>query len=72
MKRYSLKGKGTPNKLKSPVGGGGVDCIALHSLDLDARRGWVVSTTPWLLYPQERPGNHCTGSQTGPKAVLSM
>jgi hypothetical protein len=34
--------------------------IALLFLDLDARRGWVVSTTPRPLYPRERPGTHCT------------
>jgi hypothetical protein len=30
--------------------------IHLLILNLGARRGWVVSTTPWLLYPRERPG----------------
>jgi hypothetical protein len=35
--------------------------IALHCLDLGARRRWVVSTTPRPLYPRERPGTHCTG-----------
>jgi hypothetical protein len=34
--------------------------IALLILDLGARRGWVVSTTPRSLYPRERPGTHCT------------
>ena len=28
------------------------------------RWGWVVSTTPRPLYPQERPGTHCTGDWT--------
>ena len=23
--------------------------------------GWVVSTTPWPLYPRERRGTHCIG-----------
>jgi hypothetical protein len=27
--------------------------------------GWVVNATPRPLYPQERPGTHCTGSWTG-------
>jgi hypothetical protein len=34
-------------------GGGGV--IALHSLDLGAKRGWVVSTMPRPLYPGKDP-----------------
>jgi hypothetical protein len=34
---------------------GGVEVIALLILDLSARRGWVVSTTPRPLYPRERP-----------------
>jgi hypothetical protein len=38
-------------------------------LNLGARRGWVVSTTPRLLYPQERPGTHCTGGWVGPGPV---
>jgi hypothetical protein len=33
-----------------------------------ARRGWVVSTTPRPLYPQERLGTHCTGGWVGPRA----
>jgi hypothetical protein len=51
------KGKGTPNRLESPEGRGTV----LHSLDLGARRGWVVSTTLRPLYPQERLDTHCKG-----------
>jgi hypothetical protein len=35
--------------------------ILLESLDLGAKRGWVVSTTPRPLYPRERPGTHCGG-----------
>jgi hypothetical protein len=35
--------------------------IALLILNLGARRGWVVSTTPPPLYPREIPGTHCTG-----------
>lgn len=31
---------------------GGGRGIALPILDHDARRGWVVSATPWPLYPQ--------------------
>ena len=32
--------------------------------------GWAVSTTPRPLYPQERPGTHCTGGWVGPRACL--
>ena len=32
--------------------------------------GVVVNATPWALYPQERPGTHCTGGWVGPRAVL--
>ena len=35
------------------------DRAPTHSL-LAARTGWVISTTPRLLYPRERPGTHCT------------
>jgi len=30
--------------------------------NLGARCGWVVNATPRPLYPQERPGTHCTGA----------
>jgi hypothetical protein len=46
--------------------------IALPFCDLGARRGWVVSIMPWLLYPQERPGTHCTGGWVSPKAGLDV
>jgi hypothetical protein len=46
--------------------------IALHSLDLGARRGWVVSTTPRPLYPRERPGTHCTEGWVGHRAGLDL
>jgi hypothetical protein len=46
--------------------------IALSFLDLGARRGLVVSTTPWPLYPRERPGTHCTGGLVGPRAGLDV
>ena len=32
--------------------------------------GWVVNTTPRPLYPQERPGTHCTGGWVGLRAGL--
>jgi hypothetical protein len=44
--------------LEGPEGSRGV---ALLSLDLGARRGWVVSTTPQPLYSWVRSGTHCTG-----------
>src|SRR5215475_3046711 len=47
-------------------------CIALSFLDLGARRGWVVSTTPRPLYPRERPGTHCIGGWVGPRAGLDV
>jgi hypothetical protein len=46
--------------------------IALLIIDLGARRGWVVSTTPRPLYPRERPGTHCTGGWVGPRAGLDV
>jgi hypothetical protein len=46
--------------------------IALLFLDLDARRGWVVSTTPRPLHPRERPGTHCTGGWLGLRAGLDV
>jgi hypothetical protein len=46
--------------------------IALLILDLGARRGWVVSTTPRPLYPWERHVTHCTGGWVGPRAVLDV
>ena len=32
--------------------------------------GWVVSTTPRPLYPQERPGIYCINGWVGPRAGL--
>src|SRR5215468_7776901 len=46
--------------------------IALSFIDLGARRGWVVSTTPRPLYPRERPGTHCTGGWVDPRAGLDV
>jgi hypothetical protein len=46
--------------------------VALLFLDLGARRGWVVSTTPRLLYPRETPGSHCTGGWVGLRAGLDV
>jgi hypothetical protein len=42
------------NRPEGPEGGRG---IALLFLDLSARRGWVISTTPRLLYPQGQSGH---------------
>jgi hypothetical protein len=46
--------------------------IALLFLDLDGRRGWVVSTTPRPFYPRERPGTHCTGGWVGLRAGVDV
>jgi hypothetical protein len=46
--------------------------IAVLILDLGARRGWLVSTTPRPLYPWERPGTHCIGCWMGPSAGLDV
>jgi hypothetical protein len=34
--------------------------------------GWVVSTTPRLLYQWERPGTHSTEGWVGPRAGLDV
>jgi hypothetical protein len=46
--------------------------VALLFLDLGARRGWVVSTTPRSLYARERPGTHCTAGWVGLRAGLDV
>jgi hypothetical protein len=46
--------------------------IALLFLNLGARRGWVVSTTPQPLYPRERPGTHCTEGWVDLRAGLGV
>jgi hypothetical protein len=40
--------------------------------NLGAGREWVVSTTPWPLYPWERSVTHCTGGWVGPRAGLDV
>jgi hypothetical protein len=35
-------------------------------------RGWVVGTTPWLLYLRERPSIICTGDWMGIEAGLDV
>jgi hypothetical protein len=57
------------NGFESPEGGRGRG-IAIDSLDLGARRGWVISTTPRPLYPRETPGTQRTGGWMGPRAGL--
>ena len=49
---------------------GGVEVQLYSFLNLGARWGWVVSTTPRPVYTQERPGTHCTEGWLGFKAVL--
>jgi hypothetical protein len=46
--------------------------IALVILNLGARRGWVVSTTPRPLYSRERAGTHRTGGWVGRRADLDV
>jgi hypothetical protein len=46
--------------------------IALLILDLGARKGWVVSTTPQSLFPRQRPGAHCTRGWVGPRSGLDV
>jgi hypothetical protein len=66
-----IKVKVPRNRPEGPEGGGGRS-IALLFLDLGARRGWVVSTTPLSLYPREKPGTHCTEGWVGPRAGLDV
>jgi len=44
--------------------------ILYSFFNLGARWGWVVNATPRPLYPRERPGTHCIGSWTDPRAGL--
>jgi hypothetical protein len=45
--------------------------IALPFLDHGTSRGWGGQHhAPATLYPQERPGTHCTGGCVGPRASL--
>jgi hypothetical protein len=46
--------------------------IAPLFLDLGARRGWVASTTLWLIHPRQRFGTHCTGGWEGLRAGLDL
>jgi hypothetical protein len=57
------------NTPEDPDGGSG---IAPLSLDLDDRRGWVVSTTSRPVYLRERSSTHCTGGWEGPRAGLDV
>jgi len=45
-------------------------CIALLSLYLGARWGWVVNGTPWPFYHLERPGTISVGGWLGPRVGL--
>jgi hypothetical protein len=49
----------------------GVRGIALHSLGLSSRRGWVVSTTPRPLYPRGRPGPILQEAEWAPGPVCT-
>jgi hypothetical protein len=48
----TVKVKVPRNRPEDPEGGRGIDLIFL---DLGARRGWLVSTTPQPLYPGKDP-----------------
>jgi len=49
--------------------GGTAPCI----LDLGTRWRWVVSFTPWLLYPRERaPGTQWIVVWVGPRAMITQ
>jgi hypothetical protein len=56
--RNMCKVKVPHNRLESLEGSRGV---TLHFLDLGARKEWVISTTPQLLYPWKRPVSTPTG-----------
>jgi hypothetical protein len=64
-------GKRSPYN-KPPRAQRGSRTIARLILDLGARKGWMVSTTPRPLYPRVRPGTHCTGGWVGPRVVLDV
>jgi hypothetical protein len=59
-KLWMLLGKSSPHN-RPPRANRGSRGIPLLILDLNARRGWVVSTTSRPFYPRERPGIHCIG-----------
>jgi hypothetical protein len=40
--------------------------------DLKAQRGWMVTTTPWPIYPREKPGTYGTGGWVAPRVGLDM
>ena len=47
------------------------DEVYLYSFfNLGARWGWAIYGTPWLLYPLEGPGTHCTGGWVRPRVRL--
>ena len=54
---------GVPLHAKQAQRGG--RSVAVHTRDSGARRGWVVSATPWPLYARKGPGAYCTGGWVG-------
>jgi hypothetical protein len=65
-KRYSCPCALTENHtIKVYWESGGIEP---HILDLGTRWRWVVSFTPWPLYP----GTHWTGGWVGPRASLDV
>lgn len=44
---------------------GGVEVLFYPFFNVDARWGWVLHDTSWLLYHQEKPFPLCTGGWMG-------
>jgi hypothetical protein len=66
LKQFSLQSKKVKQSRYRPEQAQRVDRgIALPLRDLSTRRGCVVSITPWLLYPWQRPSTHCIGRRVG-------
>jgi hypothetical protein len=73
LNRETVLSKEVKQCCYSPEQGQKMDrAIAVPFHDLGARKGCVVSITPWPLYPWERPGTHCTGGWVGPRASLDV
>jgi len=54
---------GVPLHAQQAQRGGRRVAAAIH--DSGARRGWVVSSTPWPLYARKGAGVQCTGGWVG-------
>jgi hypothetical protein len=60
--------KFTYNRPRRPKGG--VEVWPYSSLNLDARRVWVVNAKTRPFYPRKSPGTHCIVGWVGPTAGL--